>query len=135
MADLPVYLVLTKCDELAKPGDTFSKWLQRMEDAKRKLGEFFAAFWADDLNAPPFGTIDLKLWATAIGRPVLADRPAAAEPSGVVELFRQCLASADQFRCSRRRTVRRLFWSLFIIILLLAGSLLLTIPSFRSLLW
>src|SRR5260370_36015301 len=37
VADLPVYLVFTKCDELAKPGRTFSPWLPRMGDAKRQL--------------------------------------------------------------------------------------------------
>ena len=109
VADLPVYLVLTKCDELAKPDDTFSQWLQRMEEAKRKLGERFAAFLADDPDAPPFGTIDLQLWATAIGRPVLADRPTpAAEPCGVAELFRQCLAAAEGFDRRERQAGRRL---------------------------
>lgn len=109
VADLPVYLVLTKCDELARPGDTFSKWLERMEDAKRKLGERFTAFLADDPDAPPFGTIDLQLWAIAIGRPPLADRPApAAEPVGVAELFRQCLAAAEGFDRRERQASRRL---------------------------
>jgi hypothetical protein len=109
VADLPVYLVLTKCDQLAKPGDTFSKWLQRIEEAKRILGERFAAFLADDPSAPAFGTIDLNLWATAIRRPPLADRPApAAEPYGVAELFRQCLAAAQGFDRREDQAGRRL---------------------------
>src|SRR5579859_6712842 len=63
VADLPVYLVLTKCDQLAAADDTFSKWLQRIEEAKRRLGTRFAEFIANR-PAPAFGTIDLHLWAT-----------------------------------------------------------------------
>jgi GTPase SAR1 family protein len=109
VADLPVYLVLTKCDELAQPDDTSSIWMQRIEEAKRKLAERFAAFLSDDPHGPAFGTIDLQLWATAISRPALADRPApAAEPYGVAELFRQCFASAESFEHRERRASRRL---------------------------
>ena len=129
VAGLPVYLVLTKCDELAKPGDTFSKWQQRMEEAKRKLGERFASYLDRHVKAGPFGTIDLQVWATAIGRPVLADRPEASpEPYGVAELFRQAFASAATFDRREHQAGRRLELAVgglgFLVLMLgLVGSL------------
>jgi GTPase SAR1 family protein len=136
VADLPVYLVLTKCDQLAKPDDTFSKWLQRIEEAKRKLGERFAEFLAARQDEPAFGTIDLKLWATAVCRPALANQPApAAEPYGVAELFRQCFDSAAQFDRRERRAGRRLELAvgslgfLVVFMLLLSAVFVLTQPD------
>ena len=58
----PVFLVLTKCDVLAKPDDTFSKWQQRIEEAKRSLVNPFAAFLTAPV--PASGTVNLQLWAT-----------------------------------------------------------------------
>ncbi|HMF13232.1 MAG TPA: hypothetical protein VKE94_13035, partial [Gemmataceae bacterium] len=56
-----------------------------------------------------FGSLDVHVWATAVGRPALADRPAKpTEPFGVAELFRQCLESAADFRQRRRRASLRL---------------------------
>jgi GTPase SAR1 family protein len=102
IGELPVYLVLTKCDLLARKDDTFSKWMQRIEEGKRRIDEKFRAFLAE--QGEGFGTIRLQLWATAIKRPALADRPAKAEePFGVAELFRQCLESAADFQ-ERRQT-------------------------------
>ncbi len=136
VADLPVYLVLTKCDRLARPEDTFSKWQQRLEEAKRRLAERFAAFLADDAPSPAFGSIDLNLWATAIHRPALGDRPAQPEePYGVAELFRQCLASAEGFDRRARHAGRRLEFAVaglgFLVVMLglLAGLLAATQPD------
>jgi GTPase SAR1 family protein len=93
---LPVYLVLTKCDQLAKPNDTVSMWLQRIEEAKRKIDEKFREFLKT--QGTGFGSLQVRLWATAIKRPGLSDRAAKAqEPFGVAELFRQCLQSATDY--------------------------------------
>lgn len=135
VADLPVYLVLTKCDQLAKPDDSFSKWLQRIEEAKRRLGERFTTFLGDDPGAA-FGTVDLQLWATAVRRPALADRPAQdGDPYGVAELFRQCLASAASFDRREHRASRRLELTvgglgfMVIVLTLLAGLFLASRPD------
>ena len=110
-AGLPVYLVLTKCDLLAKPDDTSSKWMQRIEEAKRKIDARFRDF----LDTPPseqaglFGVLDLHIWATAVKRPALSDRPAkATEPFGVAELFRQTIDSARTFQRHRIRSGRKM---------------------------
>ena len=104
---LPVYLVLTKCDLLAKKEDTFSKWMQKIEEAKRRVDERFRSALQEQGG---FGTIHLRLWATAIKRPALADRPARPlEPYGVAELFRQCLQSAGDFLERRHTSQVRLF--------------------------
>jgi GTPase SAR1 family protein len=116
VTDLPVYLVLTKCDLLAKQTDSPVVWMQRIEERKRAVHERFQQFiegeatpaaqmWAEDA----FGSLDVHVWATAVGRPALADRPAKpTEPFGVAELFRQCLESAADFRQRRRRASLRL---------------------------
>jgi GTPase SAR1 family protein len=136
VADLPVYLVLTKCDQLAKPEDTFSRWVQRIEEAKRRLHERFAAFMAQKPTVAAFGTISLHLWATAIRRPPLSDRPApAAEPYGVAELFRQCFAEARAFDQREHRAGRRLEFAvgslgvLVVLMVLLGALFVLTQPN------
>src|SRR6516162_6997600 len=112
---MPVFLVLTKCDLLAQPGDKPSDWMERIEQRKRDVDARFRSFLArrERESGPlPFGRIDLHLWATAIKRPALAGSPAKArEPYGVAELFRQCLEQAAAFRERRRRSGRRLFWT------------------------
>jgi hypothetical protein len=112
---LPVFLVLTKCDLLAQPGDKPSDWMERIEQHKRDVDARFRNFLArrEQESGPlPFGRIDLHLWATAIKRPALAGSPAKArEPYGVAELFRQCLEQAAAFRGRQRRSGRRLLWT------------------------
>jgi hypothetical protein len=136
VANLPVYLVLTKCDQLAAGGDTFLKWLQRIEDTKRRLGTRFAEFLAERKVQPAFGTIDLYLWATAVRRPSLVDRPMpTAEPYGVAELFRQCIASARAFDHREARAGRRLEFAvgglglLLVLMALVAALFVLTLPD------
>jgi GTPase SAR1 family protein len=108
IAGLPVYLVLSKCDLLARSSDTHSQWMQRIEEGKRRLGERFRDF-AKAQEGVPFGAIDLHLWATAVKRPALADRPAKPdEPYGVAELFRQVFDSARDFQHARDQASGRL---------------------------
>lgn len=130
---LPVYLVMTKCDLLAKTGDSSSAWMHRIEERKRAVHDRFADFLQREAakSATPgwgdaaFGKLELHVWATAIGRPALADRPAKpTEPYGVAELFRQCLESAGEYRQRRQRASRRLQWAVAgaaaLVVLLLA---------------
>lgn len=111
---LPVFLVLTKCDLLAQPGDHLTAWMDRIEEHKHEVGARFREFLSRHTAAGPlpFGSIDLHLWATAVKRPALADGPARPrEPYGVAELFRQCLEYAGGFRERRGRAHRRLLWT------------------------
>ncbi len=103
ISGLPVYLVLNKCDLLARKTDTFSNWLQRIEEGKRKIDQRFHQALAQHAEPDqPFGNINLELWATATHRPTLADRPGRpTEPFGVAELFRQIIDSADDFSTQR----------------------------------
>jgi hypothetical protein len=113
---LPVFVVLTKCDLLAQPGDTVTDWMERIEQHKRDLDRQFLRFLArrEHESGPlPFGRIDLHVWATAIKRPALAGSPGQPrEPYGVAELFRQCLEQAAAFRSRRRQAGRRLAWTI-----------------------
>src|SRR5262249_29697242 len=118
----PVYLVLSKCDLLAKKTDSAAAWIQRIEERKRQVHQRFQRFMEGASEAAPvqtlaedaFGKVDLHVWATASGRPALADRPAKPiEPFGVAELFRQCLESAAEFRQRSQRASRRLRFAVF----------------------
>lgn len=115
VAGLPVFLVLTKCDLLATPGDSAADWIEHIEDRKRDVDTRFRDFLArkgKEGGGPHFGAIDLHLWATAVKRPALAGVAARPrEPFGVAELFRQCLDEATVFRDRRRRAARRLLWT------------------------
>lgn len=130
VAGLPVYLVLTKCDLLVKAKDTTSQWIQRIEEGKRKIGQRFKDFLASEAQREqrPFGRIDLHVWATAVKRPELADKPERpGEPFGVAELFRQCLAAGQAFQMERGRAERRLQYVFagivgLLAILLMAGA-------------
>ena len=68
---LPVYLVLTKCDLLARPDETPAAWLERIEERKRQVGQRFKDFLAEHKSDGPlgFGTIDLEVEATAVKQP------------------------------------------------------------------
>jgi GTPase SAR1 family protein len=126
---LPVYLVLTKCDLLARKGDTASVWMDRIEERKRQVHEQFQNFLKRDSEDEPmpFGRVELNLWATAVKRPALADQPAKSrEPYGVAELFRQCFEAAQEFRARRRESGRQLGW-LTVSVLAAVGCLLLLI--------
>jgi hypothetical protein len=112
---LPVFLVLTKCDLLAKPNDSTLDWMEHVEERKRQVDRRFQDFLARKAAAEgptPFGRIDLHLWATAVKRPPLADAAARPrEPYGVAELFRQCLHAARDFHRRRRHSSHRLLWT------------------------
>jgi hypothetical protein len=111
----PVFLVLTKCDLLAKPGDSAGSWMERIEERKRDVDKLFRDFLAHRTEASgplPFGKLDLHLWATAVKRPALSGSPARdREPFGVAELFRQFLEQAAVYRGRRQRSGRRLVWT------------------------
>jgi GTPase SAR1 family protein len=104
---LPVFLVLTKCDLLAKPTDTFADWMEHIEQRKRDVDGRFRDLLAH--RQAGFGRIDLRIWATAIKRPALLGAPAKPnEPYGVAELFRECLEQAADFRRREKRSQHRL---------------------------
>ncbi len=134
IAGLPVYLVLSKCDLIAKSDENFNQWVVRVEEAKRKLGERFQAMVQEQATLP-FGRVKLHLWASAIKRPAFADRPARPEPFGVAELFRQVFRSAEVYRAHQDHAAGRLslavagMFSLVAVLGALAGSLYLARPS------
>lgn len=111
---LPVFLVLTKCDKLAQPGDGISDWVARVDDRKQQLEHQLETV----LNETPerataFGRVDVHPWATAIRRPALGKKPAGPkEPYGVVELLWQTLEDAQVYRHKRRRSNRRVRWTM-----------------------
>jgi hypothetical protein len=138
VSGLPVYLVLSKCDLLAKKGDTTSTWIQRIEERKRQVDQAFRKFLSQQPKRDQlaFGKIDIHLWATAARRPALADRPGVdAQPYGVAELFRQCLEAARGFQLRKEGASKWLqivvagIGSLVALMALLAFAVYVTRPS------
>jgi GTPase SAR1 family protein len=127
---MPVFLVLTKCDLLARPGDDLAAWVEKVEQRKREVGGRFQTFLDRQSRegALPFGSIMLNVWATAVKRPELADSPAKPrEPYGVAELFRQGFARAHEHRQRAGQSSRRL---ISVILAALIGlGVLATIPA------
>jgi len=120
---LPVFLVLTKCDLLADGKDTYATWTAQIEDRKRQAGEQFQEFLRRT-NPVAFGRIDLRVTATAVRQPALADAPARPrEPYQVAELFRDAFAATRGFRARAGQSSRRLFWTVAGSGLLAAGML------------
>ncbi|HSQ57246.1 MAG TPA: hypothetical protein VLM40_16095, partial [Gemmata sp.] len=115
----PVLLVLTRCDQLAKPGDTLEKWEervnQRTEEAWMKFDRFLKDAEPDDsIPSPflPFGGIDLTVHAVAIRHPRLADSPPREDvPYKVAELFADCFDAAKGRRERARESDIRLKWT------------------------
>jgi hypothetical protein len=139
---LPVYLVLTKCDLLARATDNSLDWKDRIEQRKQEVGDRFREFLAsraagaekDGAPHPGFGRIELVVWATAVKRPVLLGSAAKPrEPYGVAELFRQALHSASAYRASWDRSEQRLRWlvaaSAMLVLLILVFSVVFLLVS------
>ncbi len=126
IAGLPVFLVLTKCDLLAKPKDTSTDWIEHIEERKREVGDKFRAFLSD--RNPGFGQLDLRVWATAVKRPALYRMPARPnEPYGVAELFRECLSEAADYRRRAEGSRVRLAWTIGVSLVTVAAMLLLVV--------
>ena len=107
IAALPVFVALTKCDLLVQKQDSFETWTKRLDEGKRQYDENFRKYLKQ--HGAGFGTIQLKVVATAIKQPAFTGKPAKAqEPFGVAELFRECLQSASDFQDRRHTAQTRL---------------------------
>lgn len=131
---LPVFVVLARCDVLAKPGDTSAEWEARVRGNLRFVLKQFEDFIDEQLPLEgygtsylPFGSVDVEGYATAVRRPPLADDPTPpAEPFGVAEVFRDAFAAAAAHRSralASDRRLKRTVWSVSTAVaLMLAGA-------------
>jgi hypothetical protein len=115
----PVLLVLTQCDRLLHPGDTFATWEARVRQQAERAWKQFHAFLRDaddedDVPSPflPFGSVDLNVYSVAVRYPKLRDIPAQPDiPYKVAELFGDCFAIAKAHRDRVNASNRRLKWT------------------------
>ncbi|HEX3150944.1 MAG TPA: hypothetical protein VHR66_22890 [Gemmataceae bacterium] len=136
---LPVFLVLTKCDLLARDRISRSMWEARIAERMKEVGLRFQQFLASSLTADhpfaSFGSIALQVRATAVRRPELTDAaPQPREPYGVAELFQSAFTEAVAFLDRRHRAHKRLLWTVggagaMLFAMLIAGAIFLTTPS------
>jgi hypothetical protein len=116
----PIFLVLTQCDKLARPGDSRAIWEERVRDRAEEAWDKFHSFLKDaapedDFPSPflPFGSIELVVHGVAIRSPRLVDAPGQpSTPFRVAELFRDCFTAAKLHRERERLSDRRLKWTL-----------------------
>ncbi len=115
----PILLVLTQCDRLARPGDTYASWEARVKQRAERAWTKFDAFLKDadpeeGVPSPflPFGSIDLTVHTVAVRLPKLGNIPAQPDiPFAVAELFRDCFAIARTHRDRVTASDRRLKWT------------------------
>ncbi len=115
----PVFLVLTQCDRLARPGDTERSWEERVRHRAEAAWAAFDAFLKDaddhdEAPAPflPFGSVHLDVLAVAVRRPPLPGVLSPhSQPYQVAELFRDCFAQAKAHRARARASDPRLKWT------------------------
>jgi hypothetical protein len=108
---LPLWLVLAKCDRLAKPGDNHAVWAERVEMRKEEAAQRFGDVLKHD-GEPSFGTVAFATAATGVKHPLLTNALAREdEPFGVAELFRDAIVAAKTYRDRKAKgemNVRRL---------------------------
>lgn len=114
---LPVYLVLSKCDLLARQSISRTEWEARIEARRKQVLDRFARYLegnaASDSTLLSFGSLELHVAPTAARRPELMEASAhPREPFGVAELFRDCFRSANEFRRRFDAANRQLKWVL-----------------------
>jgi hypothetical protein len=130
VGSLPVFLVLTKCDLLARPDDSRSGWERRIEERQKQVEAQFREFLEDD--APPgFGSLELRVASTAIHLPLLKAAPPNDEPFGVASLFRGAFLAAFDYRSRAHQASRRLFavasGAILLLVLLVGGAAMLAV--------
>ena len=109
---LPVYLVLSKCDLLARQPMSRKEWEARIEARRKQVLERFARYLEGNALLA-FGSLELHVAPTAARRPELTETAAhPREPFGVAELFRDCFRSANEFRRRFDAANRQLKWVL-----------------------
>ncbi|HEV3385443.1 MAG TPA: GTPase domain-containing protein [Gemmata sp.] len=116
----PIFLVLTQCDKLARPGDTRAMWEERVRDRCEQAWDKFHSFLKDathedDSPSPflPFGSIELIVHGVAIRQPRLVDAPGQpSTPFRIAELFRESFAAAQLHQERENGSDHRLKWTL-----------------------
>lgn len=123
---LPVFLTLCKCDMLARPGEEFTDWQNRVRaEAEKVEGRFHE--WFDDPVGPflAFGSTNLAVSATATGWPqVVGGVPDDTGGFGVADLHHDLLLAAREHHDRMRNSRRRLSWTAGIAVGLLSFMLL-----------
>jgi hypothetical protein len=112
---LPVFLTLTKCDALWRPGDDPNEWLAKVEARQQEVRARFEDYLAEEERVGPFafGSIEVAVAATALRLP---NDPKFADlgggPFGVTDLYAESTAAARAFRRRAERAGHRLRWTL-----------------------
>jgi hypothetical protein len=117
---LPLYLVLTKADRLALPGDSHAIWLERIEGAKES-----ASAWLEKRLpklAEGFGGVAPHVWATALRRQH-GHSGTEEQPFGVLELAKHAVDAARRYQAHRMLQRRRTRAVIGLVLLLLVGML------------
>ncbi len=122
---LPVFLVLGKCDELARREEAFSDWQARVTDELSKLEGRFRD-WFEDAGGPflAFGSTELYVTATATSWPqVVGGLTDSTGGFGIDELHAGVLVAARDHQTRSAKSRKRLHWTAGIAVGLLSAML------------
>jgi hypothetical protein len=120
----PVFLMLTKCDLLARPGDGQVAWKQRVDQLRKATEAQFQQFVHERQPGGllPFGRIELRVRAAAVKPPALSGLTSKPDHLfGIADLLQQISAVGQAYQRRRARSSRRLAWTAAATLLLLAG--------------
>ena len=110
---LPVLVVLTKCDLLARRGDSAAAWLQTAEQRRQAVASRLRATLDRERQSPirAFGSIEVHVLATAVKPPQFLDGGAKDRFHGVADLLERALELGNSYRLRRRYSSERLAWT------------------------
>lgn len=137
---LPIFLTLTKCDALSRPGDTPTTWQTRVEQRRDRLEQRFHAYLGREPSASDgyfaFGSLDVRTAATAMQVPVGGAFEAYADDAGTFrvqeltdELLQAALDHENRELGSQRRLRRTLLGTGGATFLMLLGLIVLTLTG------
>lgn len=110
---LPVFLVLTKCDQLTAAADAPAHWQARVEARKRRATEVFERFFSAETGGttPVFGALETEILTAATGKPIAVDSSSDLGHARPAELLGHILKRAADFHHRRQRAGDRLAWT------------------------
>ncbi len=106
----PLFVVLTRCDLLAQPGDQQKDWVARVEARKREVAAQLQALLpaATSAKFPGFGSVTWHVHATAL-RPPQLNGDKLPETLGLEELAKDSVAAALDLTVRQARQPKRLY--------------------------
>jgi GTPase SAR1 family protein len=103
---LPLFIVLAKCDKLARAGETHEQWRRHVKDAVGRVDQQFKKALEDSRDLS-FGRIDICVRGASV-KPPASEKSGANEPYQVKKLFDDVFRAAEAYRQRSERSSQTL---------------------------